>query len=62
MLSSTKGSQLSGYYPDYVVFDLETTGTSCYKDSVIEISAIKVVNYKIKDEFSSLVHPGRSIP
>ena len=62
MLSNTKGSQLSGYYPDYVVFDLETTGISCYKDSVIEISAIKVVNHKIKDESSSLVHPGRSIP
>lgn len=62
MLSNTKGSQLSGYYPDYVVFDLETTGTSCYKDSVIEISAIKVVDHKIRDEFSSLVYPGRSIP
>ena len=62
MLSSTKGSQLSEYYPDYVVFDLETTGTSCYKDSVIEISAIKVVDHKIRDEFSSLVYPGRSIP
>ncbi len=62
MLSNTKGSQLSGYYPDYVVFDLETTGTSCYKDSVIEISAIKVVDHKIRDEFSLLVYPGRSIP
>lgn len=62
MLSNTKGSQLSEYYPDFVVFDLETTGTSCYKDSVIEISAIKVVDHKIRDEFSSLVYPGRSIP
>ena len=62
MLSNTKGAQLSEYYPDYVVFDLETTGTSCYTDNVIELSAIKVVNHRITDEISSLVYPGRSIP
>ena len=49
MLGSSKGTLRMGYYPDYVVFDLETTGTSCYKDSVIEISAIKVVDHKIKE-------------
>ncbi len=46
MLSNTKGLQLSGYYPDYVVFDLETTGTFFYKDSVTEISAIDLFREK----------------
>lgn len=28
--------------PDYVVFDLETTGISPYSDKVVEISAVDV--------------------
>ena len=43
MLGKNKGKQLTVYVPDYVVFDLETTGVSCYRDSVVEISAIKVI-------------------
>ena len=37
------GTRLKTYVPDYVVFDLETTGISAYKDAVIEVSAVKVV-------------------
>lgn len=47
---------------DYVVFDLETTGISPMWDQVIEISAVKVKNRVVVDEFTSLVNPGRSIP
>lgn len=56
------GKRLARYVPDYVVFDLETTGTSWKSDDVIEISAVKVVAGVVADTFSTLVNPGRSIP
>ncbi len=62
MLGSIRGTQKTEYLHDYVVFDLETTGTSCYKDKVIEISAVKVIGGQITDEFSTLVNPERPIP
>lgn len=62
MLGNTKGKQRNQYVPDYVLYDLETTGTSSNYDEVIEISAVKVRNGKIVEEFSQLVNPGRPIP
>ena len=62
MLSNKPGKKRIEYVPDYVLFDLETTGVSCENDEVIEISAVKVQNGKIVDEFSTLVNPGRPIP
>lgn len=62
MLGDTKGKQLSQYVPDYVLFDLETTGISSNYDEVIEISAVKVRNGIVVDEFSELVNPGKPIP
>ena len=62
MLGSCKGCQKTEYFSDYVVFDLETTGTSCNKDRVVEISAIKVEGGNIVDEFSTLVNPECPIP
>jgi len=62
MLGNTKGKQLIKYVPDYVVYDLETTGTSSNYDDVIEISAVKVRNGQLVDEFSELVNPGKPIP
>ena len=63
MLSDKPGRKLkSQYVSDYVVFDLETTGVSCRSDEVVEISAIKVLGGEVKDEFSTLVNPGRFIP
>ena len=56
------GRSLIEYVPDYVVFDLETTGTSCYNDRIVEIAAVKVSGGKVIDEFSSLVNPEMSIP
>lgn len=62
MLANKIGRKLNSYVADYVVFDLETTGTSVNKDSVVEISALKVKNGQVVDEFSMLVNPGRPIP
>ena len=62
MLSNKKGKNLNKYVSDYVVFDLETTGMSPDKDEIVEISAIKVKDGEIVDEFSSLVNPGMPIP
>ena len=50
------------YVPDYVLFDLETTGISCREDEVVEISALKVKDGFVVDEFSTLVNPGIPIP
>ena len=62
MLGNTQGRKLDRYVPDYVVFDLETTGVSYMTDRVVEISAIKVRGKKIVDEFSTLVNPEMKIP
>ena len=62
MLGNIEGKQLYKYTADYVLFDLETTGISCNTDEVIEISALKVRNGRIAEEFSELVNPGMPIP
>ena len=62
MLGKTKGKELIEYLSDYVIFDLETTGISCYRDKVVEISGVKVIKGSITDEFSSLVNPECHIP
>lgn len=62
MLSNRLGSRLLTYVPDYVVFDLETTGISAATDQVVEISAVKVRGGQVVGEFSTLVNPGRPIP
>jgi len=61
-MADQKGRLLHTYTPDYVVFDLETTGISPKTDQVIEISAVKVQSGTTVDEFSTLVNPGRPIP
>lgn len=62
MLGAEPGKQIYHYVPDYVIFDLETTGISLKKDEVIEISAVKVRAGQVIGEFTSLVNPGRPIP
>ncbi len=57
-----KGKCMCKYVPDYVVFDLETTGVYCEQDAIIEISAIKVSGGKRIEEYSTLVNPNRPIP
>lgn len=62
MQINTRGKSIKEYISDYVVFDLETTGVSCKNDSIIEISAVKVIGGKVVDTFSTLVNPKRPIP
>ena len=46
----------------YVVFDLETTGSSAGKGGAItELGALKVVRGEVVEEFATLVNPGRKI-
>ena len=47
---------------DYVVFDIETTGFSPKKNAIIEIGAVKVIDGKITDRFSTFINPERPIP
>ena len=55
-----KGQTLMG--ETYVVFDIETTGFSPVKNRIIEIGAVKVVEGKIVDRFSTFVNPRVPIP
>lgn len=45
----------------YVVFDVETTGSSAGKGGITEVGAIKLVGGEVVDQFSTLVNPGRPI-
>lgn len=57
-----KGRRLNEYVKDYIVFDLETTGFRPGLDEIIEISAVKVKNSEIVDNYSTLVKPTIRIP
>ena len=46
----------------FVVFDLETTGTSPIFDKIIEIAAFKIVNGSIKETFNTFINPRIEIP
>jgi len=48
--------------PDFIAFDLETTGLDFRNDRVIEIGALRFVNGKPEDEFSTFVNPGKPVP
>jgi len=45
----------------YVSLDLETTGLNPKYDKIIEIGAVKVIDGKTVDNFSSFVNPGRKL-
>ncbi len=49
-------------FTSYVVFDLETTGTSIYYSEPVQISAIKVKNGRVVDQFDTLVKPNKENP
>lgn len=62
MSKETNRKRLVKYVPDYIVFDLETTGISWSNDDIIEISAVKVRAGEVNDTYTTLVNPGRNIP
>jgi DNA polymerase III subunit epsilon len=47
---------------DYVVVDIETTGSWSNGDRITEIGAVKVRNHEVVAEWHSLINPQRSIP
>ena len=59
LVENSKGQDLLG---SYVVFDIETTGFSPEKNKIIEIGAVKVVDGKITEKFSTFVNPDVPIP
>ena len=46
---------------EYVVFDLETTGLDLMSNGITEIGAVKIVNGKITEQFTTLVKPDYKI-
>lgn len=56
-MRENKGKSLILFPMNYIVFDIETTGLNSAFNEIIEISAIKVRNDKVVDEFSMLVKP-----
>lgn len=47
---------------DYVVVDVETTGSWASSDRVTEVGAVKIRNHQVVDEWHSLINPQRAIP
>lgn len=46
----------------FVAYDLETTGIRPTMDRILEIGAVRVENFQMKEEFQTFVNPGRAIP
>ena len=50
-----------GKYPEFVVFDTETTGLSASKDRIVELSAIRFVDGAPVEVFETFINPEREI-
>lgn len=46
---------------DYIVLDLETTGLSPARDSIIEVAAVKYIDGEEREAFDTLINPGYRI-
>lgn len=57
----SKGKSLIMFPNDYTVIDLETTGLSPEYNEIIELSAVRVRNNVVVEEFQSLVRPNDPI-
>ncbi len=57
--NNVKGQSL---HDPCIVFDIETTGFGPVNDKIIEIGAVKVVEGKIVDKFSTFINPDIPIP
>ena len=62
MKNLVSGPLLGSIHDPLVVFSTVTTGQSPLKHSIIEIAAVKLEEGQIRDEFSTLVNPGKPIP
>ena len=62
LVESVSGNADTSLEGTFICFDIETTGLSAARDKITEIGAVKVVNGKITDTFSTFVNPGISIP
>ena len=60
-LRTADATALSLEEAPFVVFDVETTGSSAKEGAITEIGAIKVVRGRVVDEFATLINPGRPI-
>ncbi|MEI6091907.1 MAG: exonuclease domain-containing protein [bacterium] len=47
---------------NFIVVDVETTGSNNRTDKIIDIACVIVNNFEVVDEYSSLVNPGCKIP
>lgn len=56
-----KGKSLIDLPENYTIIDIETSGLMPLCDEIIELSALKIRDNKIIDEFSSLVKPDEEI-
>lgn len=55
-------STLAFQVPNFIAFDLETTGLDFKNDRIIEIGAVRFIDGKPEEAFSTFVNPGRVIP
>ncbi len=55
------GTGEQGFDGEFVAFDLETTGLSSQKDTIIEIGAVLLKDGKELDRFQTFVAPGRKL-
>ena len=47
---------------ELVALDLETTGLNSQEDAIIEFGAVRLLDGRIIDEYSTMINPGKSIP
>ena len=52
---------MTNWHENYTVVDIETTGLSPQKDDIIELSALKVRDNKVVEEFSTLLKYSKGV-
>ena len=57
-----KGKSLIEDMDDYTVVDIETTGLDRRYNKILEISALRVRDRKVVDEFSEIINPYEPVP
>ncbi|GFZ26776.1 exonuclease domain-containing protein [Lactobacillus corticis] len=56
-----KGREHPGFYDDYTMIDIETTGLAPYRDRITDLGAVKVRQGQVVDTYSTLVkYPGNN--